>query len=97
MTAWMDWKADRPWRLPVLRTESPVQARPEPEPRSAPSNGGTLPQILSRSTQFQRGQLTSFEAIMKGAFSKTRKKQGKPGIPIVTPFDLDASPLVQLG
>ena len=29
MTAWMDWKADMPWHLPVLRTEGPVQARPQ--------------------------------------------------------------------
>ncbi len=44
---------------------------------------------------FNEVNLTSHEAIMKGAFSKTRKKQGKPGIPIVVPFDAEASPLLQ--
>ena len=44
---------------------------------------------------FNEVNLTSHEAIMKGAFSKTRKKLGKPGIPIVIPFDAEASALVQ--
>lgn len=44
---------------------------------------------------FNEVNLTSHEAIMKGAFSKTRGKEGKPGIPIVIPFDALASPLYQ--
>jgi hypothetical protein len=39
--------------------------------------------------------LTSYEGIMRGAFSKTNKKLGKPGIPIVVPFNAEASPLYQ--
>ncbi|MBC8338258.1 MAG: hypothetical protein H8E39_06165 [Alphaproteobacteria bacterium] len=42
---------------------------------------------------FNEVNLTSYEAIMKGAFSKTRGKQGKPGLPIVVPFDSTNSPL----
>jgi hypothetical protein len=44
---------------------------------------------------FNEVNLTSYEGVMKGAFSKTRKKVGKPGIPIVVPFEPDASPLYQ--
>jgi len=44
---------------------------------------------------FNEVNLTSYEGVMKGAFSKTMKKQGKPGIPIVIPFDSGASPLLQ--
>lgn len=44
---------------------------------------------------FNEVNLTSHKAIMAGAFSKTRKKQDKPGIPIVIPFDPEASPLIQ--
>lgn len=44
---------------------------------------------------FNEVNLTSHEAVMTGAFSKTRKKQGLPGLPIVVPFDADASPLYQ--
>jgi len=44
---------------------------------------------------FNEVNLTSYEAIMTGAFSKTRKKQGLPGLPIVVPFNADASPLYQ--
>ncbi|MCW9033053.1 MAG: hypothetical protein OQJ97_02455 [Rhodospirillales bacterium] len=42
---------------------------------------------------FNEVNLTSYDAIMTGAFSKTRKKEGKPGKPIVVPFDADKSPL----
>lgn len=42
---------------------------------------------------FNEVNLTSYESIMKGAFSTTRGKEGKPGIPIVVPFDAAASPL----
>ena len=44
---------------------------------------------------FNEVNLTSYDAIMTGAFSKTRKKQGLPGIPIVVPFDAASSPLFQ--
>ena len=44
---------------------------------------------------FNEVNLTSYEGIMKGAFSKTRKKMNKPGIPIVIAFDPEASPLYQ--
>jgi len=44
---------------------------------------------------FNEVNLTSHEAIMKGAFSKTRKKQGLEGLPIVVPSNADASPLYQ--
>lgn len=44
---------------------------------------------------FNEVNLTSYEAIMKGAFSRTNKKQGKPGIPIVIPFKAEDSPLYQ--
>lgn len=44
---------------------------------------------------FNEVNLTSYEAIMKGAFSKTRKKQGLKGLPIVVPSNADASPLYQ--
>ena len=44
---------------------------------------------------FNEVNLTSFDAIMKGAFSKTRGKKGKPGIPIVVPFDANSSRLYQ--
>jgi len=44
---------------------------------------------------FNEVNLTSHEAIMKGAFSKTRKKQGLDGLPIVVPSNADASPLYQ--
>lgn len=42
---------------------------------------------------FNEVNLKSHEAIMKGAFSKTRKKEGKLGVPIVIPFDSTSSPL----
>lgn len=44
---------------------------------------------------FNEVNLTSYEGIMKGAFSKTREKEGKPPLPIVIPFDVEASPLYQ--
>lgn len=44
---------------------------------------------------FNEVNLTSYEAVMTGAFSKTMKKQGKPGIPIVIPFEAEASRLIQ--
>ena len=44
---------------------------------------------------FNEVNLTSHEAIMTGAFSKTRKKQGLKGLPIVVPSNADASPLYQ--
>ncbi len=42
---------------------------------------------------FNEVNLTSHEAIMRGAFSATRGKAGKPGKPIVVPFDAAESPL----
>ena len=42
---------------------------------------------------FNEVNLTSHEAIMRGAFSTTRGKAGKPGKPIVVPFDATESPL----
>ncbi|MBT4889730.1 MAG: hypothetical protein HON65_09275 [Rhodospirillales bacterium] len=42
---------------------------------------------------FNEVNLTSYEGIMTGAFSSTRKKEGKPGIPIVTPFESENSPI----
>lgn len=42
---------------------------------------------------FNEVNLTSHEAIVKGAFSTTRGKSGKPGKPIVVPFDAAESPL----
>ncbi|MBL4615529.1 MAG: hypothetical protein JKY27_11735 [Magnetovibrio sp.] len=44
---------------------------------------------------FNEVNLTSHEAIIKGAFSKTRNKRGLPGLPIVVLFDAEASPLYQ--
>jgi len=44
---------------------------------------------------FNEVNLTSYESIMTGAFSKTRKKRGLPGKPIIIPYDADASPLYQ--
>lgn len=44
---------------------------------------------------FNEVNLTSHEAIMTGAFSKTRKKQGLMGLPIVVPSNADESPLYQ--
>ncbi|MCB2099291.1 MAG: hypothetical protein KDE22_00370 [Rhodobacterales bacterium] len=44
---------------------------------------------------FNEVNLKSYEGIMKGAWSGTRGKEGKPGIPIVVPFDAEASALVQ--
>jgi hypothetical protein len=44
---------------------------------------------------FNEVNLTSHEAIMKGAFSRTNGKQGRPGTPIVVPFDSENSPLYQ--
>ena len=44
---------------------------------------------------FNEVNLTSFDAIMTGAFSRTRKKDGLPGLPIVVPGDAEASPLYQ--
>ena len=40
---------------------------------------------------FNEVNLTSHEAIMRGAFSRTNKRAGKPGIPIVVPFDAESS------
>lgn len=42
---------------------------------------------------FNEVNLTSYDAIMKGAFSRTRAKDGKPGIPIVIPGKAEDSPL----
>lgn len=42
---------------------------------------------------FNEVNLTSYEAIMKGAFSKTRGKEGNRGLPIVLPFEAINSPL----
>lgn len=42
---------------------------------------------------FHEVNLTSYEAIMKGAFSRTNAKAGKAGIPIVIPGDAANSPL----
>ncbi len=44
---------------------------------------------------FNEVNLTSYEGIMKGAFSTTRGKEGKPGLPIVVPFSAVDSPLYQ--
>lgn len=44
---------------------------------------------------FNEVNLTSHESIMKGAFSKARSKDGKPGIPIVAPGHSAESPLYQ--
>lgn len=44
---------------------------------------------------FNEVNLTTHEAIMKGAFSKTRGKEGKQGIPIVVPFEPAKSRLYQ--
>jgi hypothetical protein len=60
--------------------------------------GGSAPCIECHKSfrdppSFNEVNLTSFEGIMKGAFSKTNSKAGKPGIPIVVPFDATASPL----
>ncbi|OEJ65363.1 hypothetical protein [Magnetovibrio blakemorei] len=44
---------------------------------------------------FNEVNLTSYDAIMTGAFSKTRKKQNLPGLPIVVPSNAEASPLYQ--
>ena len=42
---------------------------------------------------FNEVNLTSHEAIMKGAWSKTRGKEGRPGTPIVIPFEAEKSSL----
>ena len=44
---------------------------------------------------FNEVSFKNYESIMKGAFSKTRKKEGKRGIPIVIPYNAEASPLYQ--
>ena len=44
---------------------------------------------------FNEVNLTSWEGIMKGAFSTTRKKEGKPALPIVIPHDAEESALYQ--
>jgi len=44
---------------------------------------------------FNEVNLTSHEAIMKGAWSRSNGKQDKPGVPIVVPFNAEASPLYQ--
>jgi hypothetical protein len=44
---------------------------------------------------FNEVNLTSHEAIMKGAWSRTNGKQGRPGVPIVVPYDAASSPLYQ--
>jgi len=44
---------------------------------------------------FNEVNMSSYEGIMKGAWSKTRGKEGLPGIPIVVPYDADESPLYQ--
>jgi len=44
---------------------------------------------------FNEVNMSSYEGIMKGAWSKTRGKEGLPGIPIVVPYDADGSPLYQ--
>jgi len=60
--------------------------------------GGDVPctechQSFRDPPSFNEVNLTSYEAIMKGAFSKTRGKDGKPGLPIVVPFESEQSPL----
>lgn len=42
---------------------------------------------------FHEVNLASYESIMKGAFSRTNARAGKPGIPIVIPGDAVNSPL----
>lgn len=42
---------------------------------------------------FNEVNLTSYDSIMKGAFSRTRGKDGQPGIPIVVPGKAEESPL----
>ncbi|QYZ65728.1 MAG: hypothetical protein HPY30_06830 [Gammaproteobacteria bacterium (ex Lamellibrachia satsuma)] len=44
---------------------------------------------------FNEVNLSSHEAIMTGAFSRTNKKQGRPGIPIVIPHEAEKSRLYQ--
>ena len=44
---------------------------------------------------FHEVNLTSYEGIMKGAFSRTNAKAGKAGVPIVIPGDAANSPLFQ--
>jgi len=44
---------------------------------------------------FNEVNLTSHEAIMRGAFSRTNKTAGKTGIPIVVPFDAANSRIYQ--
>jgi hypothetical protein len=44
---------------------------------------------------FNEVNFQDYDSIMKGAFSKTRNKEGKPGIPIVIPFNAQSSSLYQ--
>ncbi|MBT3237272.1 MAG: hypothetical protein HOK06_08285 [Rhodospirillaceae bacterium] len=54
--------------------------------------GGDVPCIECHKSfrdppSFNEVNLSSYEAIMKGAWSKTRGKEGRPGLPIVVPFE----------
>jgi len=65
---------------------------------NAEAFGGEVPctechQSFRDPPSFNEVNLTSYEAIMKGAFSKTRAEDGKPGTPIVVPFESELSPL----
>lgn len=44
---------------------------------------------------FNEVNMASYKGIMKGAFSTTNKKEGRPGSPIVIPHDSENSPLYQ--
>jgi len=62
---------------------------------NAEAFGGDVPctechQSFRDPPSFNEVNLTSYEAIMKGAFSKTRAKDG---MPIVVPFESEQSPL----
>lgn len=65
---------------------------------SAEAFGGAAACIECHSTfrdppSFNEVNLTSYDAIMKGAFSRTRGKEGQPGIPIVIPGKAEDSRL----
>lgn len=91
-------EAVRAWIDGGARNDETFEQEILPLFASAEGFGGETPCIECHKSfrdppSFNEVNLTSHEAIMKGAFSKTRGKQGKPGLPIVVPFEARESPL----
>lgn len=93
-------EAIRVWIANGAKNDKEFTASVLPLFTSAEAFGGGAACVECHSTfrdppSFNEVNLTSYDAIMKGAFSRTRGKEGKAGIPIVIPGKPETSRLYQ--